>query len=186
MASLDAERRRVADELERLQKEAAALGEDRARILDRCTVIAQQMNAFQAQLPESAAIGGLVDVDPQDLTFYVGNGRWDHTLGEERRVLFFLAYHFGLFRVESLRQSPYPGLAILDNPFQQDLPDFQVQAALAVLSDSVGALGDRQLIVATRRPLEALVANRIPFQRQFNPRSPKDGSGTSSTTGPKP
>jgi hypothetical protein len=62
-------------------------------------------------------------------------------------------------------------LAILDNPFQQDVPDSHVEAALAVLSGAVANLGSNQLIVATRRELPSLQANRILFATQYNPQS---------------
>jgi hypothetical protein len=169
VAAIDAERQRVASELQRLEDEVAAAGEDRATILDRCNVTAQEMNQFQAQLPEPARIGGLVDIDPQDMGFYVGRGRWDHTLGEERRVVFFLAYHYALYALAGIRETPFPRLAILDNPFQQDVPERQVEAALDVLATSVSRLPGTQLIVATRRELPSLEANRIRFNTQFNP-----------------
>jgi hypothetical protein len=168
VATLDEERRRVAAELDRVQREALAIDSDRAKVLDRCRLTAEQMNAFQAQLPQHAQIGGLVDVDPQDLTFYVGRGRWDQTLGEERRVVFFLSYHYALFTMNAARGTPFPNLAMLDNPFQQDVPESHVLSALRILNSTVTALG-QQVLIATRRELPGIEGHRIRLTHQFNP-----------------
>jgi hypothetical protein len=168
VTAIDAEILRIEQALEQLQVAAAIIDRERALIRDRCDGLATQMNIFSDALSGDAPLGGPVSIDPRDLTFYIGSGQWQYTLGDERKVLFFLAYHYGLLELASALDTPFPRLAILDNPFQQDVPVSQVEAALSLLAEHCARNESSQVIVTSRRPVPALDANRITFSRQFN------------------
>jgi len=127
------------------------------------------MNEFIDSLDSPDGIGGLVSISERDFTFYVGREEWENALGNERRVLFLLAYHYAYLRLASEEDVPHPQFVILDNPFQQDVDPLLVQQGLEQLSRVCDQREGFQVIVATRRRLQNIGAHRISFDRVFNP-----------------
>lgn len=169
VGKLESERLAVEERLDQLRVALAQHQPNRGLILERTSALARHMNEFISRLPTPEGIGGPVTVDPTDLGFYVGRESWENALGNERRVLFLLAYHYGLLRLAAEGQSLYPGLVVLDNPFQQDVPDAVVIRGLELFAECCRSSDGLQVIVATRRELPNLTAHRIYFEQVFNP-----------------
>lgn len=166
---LDRERQAVEEKLHQLRTTAAARSTDRGLIIARTNRLGELMNEFVGQLPMPEGIGGAVSVDTTDFSFYVGREAWDHALGNERRVIFLLAYHYALLKLAVEEDTPHPRLVILDNPFQQDVDPHLVTLGLELLRQCCEGREDMQLIVTTRRRLPEISAHRIDFERVFNP-----------------
>jgi chromosome segregation ATPase len=168
MDRVDDRIRSTDEQLEQLRREAVEMSQERAFVRERCDVMAGAMNRFVDAMPGDQGLGGAITIDPNDMTFYVGSTEWRYALGDERRVLFFLAYHSGLLYIADRFETPFPALALLDNPFQQDVPISQVESALEHLANQVASAEAGQVIVASRRPLPQLDVARQTFTRQFN------------------
>lgn len=168
MDRIDEEIRATEAELDDLRRVAVGMSHERTLVRERCDALAGSMNRFLDDLPGEQGLGGAVTIDPADMTFFVGSTEWRYALGDERRVLFFLAYQAGLLALARPYDTPYPSLALLDNPFQQDVPVSQVETALERLASQVDSPDAGQVIVASRRPLPRLDVNRIQLTTQFN------------------
>lgn len=122
-------------EVERLTGLAIADGQMSSDAAERCGALADRMNEFLTGFQGRGWVEGLVTISTDNLTFYVGTRPWDQKLGAEARVLFFLAYSFGLLHLEAdlnVQGCP-PRVLLLDNPYQQGLP-------LDVVLDAVNRL----------------------------------------------
>lgn len=181
MVTLDARRRAVEQHLAEIRQEAGSRRSDTGLITSRTTRFAALMNEFVDQLGPTGAIGGLVSLSQQDFSFYVGREQWEHALGSERRVLFFLAYHYAYLKLTTEADIPHPGFVILDNPFQHDLDPVLVEDALTRFDELCRDHSNLQVIVAVAagRELPGLEAHRVAFHRVFNPEP-----GTDSATEP--
>ncbi len=167
VARLERERQDLERELSNLQTEAAKNRADRGMVVARTNVLAAKLNECAAGL--AGGLGGIVSIDPDTFTFYVGSEDWDVGLGNERRVLFLMAYQYGLLSLTGQEGWRYPGLLILDNPFQQDVEPALVESAISLVASLCEANPRLQVLIATRRDLPSLAANRIHFTRTFNP-----------------
>lgn len=166
---IDARQRSVDERLGELRREVLSQPSDTGLITSRTTRFASLMNEFIDQLGSPEGVGGLISLSDSDFGFYVGRERWENALGNERRVLFLLAYHYAYLRLATEQAIPHPGLAVLDNPFQQDVNPALIQNALGVLAKLCEGQDGIQVIVATRRSLPDLLAHRVTFERVFNP-----------------
>jgi len=172
---IEKERILLEEELGRLRAQTALQVSDRGLIAERTGQLAQSMNEFVSRLPLQAGLGGLITIDPSDFSFYVGKELWSTGLGNERRVLFLLAYHYAGLVLSNLPGVPHPGFAILDNPFQQDVSPNFVQEGLDELATLMTGDTGVQVIVATRRDLEPIPANRLHLRTVYNPEAlPKE------------
>ncbi|MEV0449232.1 hypothetical protein [Streptomyces sp. NPDC050600] len=104
--------------------------------VDRCSVFAERMNSFLADFRGDVWVRSDVSIRDSDLTFYVGTRPWDQALGAEAKVLFFLAYSYAtLFLEHDLdRECAFPGLLLLDIPFQQGIDQDVVRHVLMKLA----------------------------------------------------
>ncbi|MFF3891279.1 hypothetical protein [Streptomyces sp. NPDC001914] len=111
--------------------------------IDRCALFADRMNEFLNRHRDDVWVAGNVAISADDLTFYVGTRPWNQVLGAEARVLFFLAYSRALlFLARDLGgDCPYPGLLMLDNPFQQGIASDVVHEVLRDIADAAQATG---------------------------------------------
>jgi hypothetical protein len=110
-------------EVDRLSHLAEADERRSSDATTRCATLADRMNEFLAGFQSPGWTEGPVTISADDLTFYVGTRPWNEKLGAEARVLFFLAYSYGLLHIDrdlSDRACP-PGMLLLDNPYQQGL-----------------------------------------------------------------
>lgn len=169
VASLDAHRLALTSQVEDLRQAAIVHHEKSGILVERTNMFAEVMSSFLRGLPSVSQRWGLISVDPQTFTFFVGRELWQNALGEERKVLFLLAYQYAYLYLSAREEMPYPGLAILDNPFQQDAPEDQVEDALSALAKLCGEDPSLQVIVTTRRSVKGILGRRIRFDRVFNP-----------------
>ncbi|MGW7197661.1 hypothetical protein [Streptomyces chryseus] len=95
-----------------------------------------------------------VSIRDTDLAFYVGSRPWDQGLGAEAKVLFFLAYSYAtLFLEKNLdRECAFPGLLMLDNPYQQVIAADVVRQALTELAEAARPTGTQVISTQTLRP----------------------------------
>ena len=178
VSTLEREQLQVGERLARLRAAAEVRVTDRGLIMERTSRLAGYMNLFVDNLPPDGRLGGSITVDPESLEFFVGRDRWEHVLGEERKVPFLLAYHYAYLRMSIDDDVPFPRLVILDNPFQQDVSDIVVENCLKQFSDLCSGRLDLQVIVivGSQRVLPELRAARVEFPTEFNP-EPDGGEG---------
>jgi hypothetical protein len=169
VSELDAKRATVEQRVAELKSTSAARAPRIGLIHTRTSRLAEFMNQFVNRLSIVGGIGGLVSISDLDFEFYVGQPRWDQTLGGERLVLFLLAYHYAYLRLVQEEEIPHPGLVIFDNPFQQDVLPHLVQEGLQQFADLCQGDDRLQVILTTSRQLQDLHAHRIRFERVFNP-----------------
>ncbi|WP_314249836.1 hypothetical protein [Streptomyces sp. DSM 40907] len=131
------------------------------------------MNSFLACYRDTLWVNRDVSIRDTDLTFYVGSRPWDQGLGAEAKVLFFLAYSYAtLFLNEDLDQEcAFPGLLLLDNPYQQGIAADVVRQALIELAEAA-ALQVRRSSVPRRssRPAPLRPSAKSPCQGSMPPR----------------
>lgn len=120
---------------------------------ERCAVFADRMNEFLQRYREHGWLQGAVAISDSDLTFYVGTRPWNQALGAETKVLFFLAYSYAtLFLASDLDQEcAFPGLLLLDNPYQQGIDPSVVQTVLKDLAEAARLTGT-QVITTQATP----------------------------------
>ncbi|ROR33852.1 hypothetical protein [Kitasatospora cineracea] len=111
--------------------------------LDRCALFAERMNEFLDRHRADVWVDGNVAISADDLTFYVGTRPWHQALGAEATVLFFLAYSRALlFLAKDMDgDCPYPGLLMLDNPFQQGIANEVVHGVLRDIAKAAEETG---------------------------------------------
>ncbi|CAM5660531.1 hypothetical protein [Streptomyces griseorubiginosus] len=116
---------------------------------ERCAVFADRMNSFLQRYRENW-VRGDVTISDSDLTFYVGTRPWNQALGAEPKVLFFLAYSYAtLFIAADLdEECAFPGLLMLDNPYQQGLEPDVVRAILKDMASAAHMTGTQ--IISTQ------------------------------------
>jgi hypothetical protein len=121
--------------------------------VDRCELFADRMNGFLARYRDNVWVTGDVSIRDTDLTFYVGTRPWNQGLGAEAKVLFFLAYSYAtLFLERDLDQEcAFPGLLLLDNPYQQGINPAVVRR---VLEDLATAARDTRTQVISTQALQ--------------------------------
>ena len=111
-----------------------------------------------------------VTISPDDLTFYVGTRPWHQSLGAEAKVLFFLAYSRALlFLNQDLgNECAYPGLLMLDNPFQQGISASLIRDAVSELA-RVAQITGAQIIGAQAAPVtyNSTLINEINMPRTY-------------------
>lgn len=148
-------------EVERLTGLAIAETQMASDAADRCSRLADRMNEFLTGFQDRGWVQGLVTISTDDLTFYVGTRPWDQQLGAEARVLFFLAYCFGLLHLDAdlnSRACP-PGVLLLDNPYQQGLPANVVLNAVNRLASAAHQHGV-QVVLTQARSASGITAPR--------------------------
>jgi len=144
--NVDALRKKVETARARLTKieQANIEREENAELVAaRCDRFANWMNEFLAGLEVEPWRFGPVVLRPEDMEFVVKGRPWREHLGGETKVSFFLAYHYALLKLSTLDAPDVraPGLAILDNPIQQGVPDAAVTEGLQALEDCAAATG---------------------------------------------
>jgi hypothetical protein len=153
--------------LDALETSRNSISTTRGILQERSSEFALSMQEFINDLDLPGGLGGRIEIDPSDMTFYVGREPWHNALGDERRVLFFLAYHYAHLDLFGRHLIPHPGIVVLDNPFQHDVPSDLVIQGIRNLVE-IASSSDAQIILATRRGLDELAANRIYFDDEFN------------------
>ncbi|MEV4660125.1 hypothetical protein [Micromonospora sp. NPDC049301] len=152
-------------EVARLTRLAALDADASADIPDRCGVLADHMNSFLRHFRDRGWVAGQVTISGDELAFYVGTRPWDHSLGAEARVLFFLAYSYAILRLtdaEDRRTCP-PGILLLDNPYQQGLPADVVVHAIGRIGTAADQVGG-QVILTQARPVSGITAPHASIQ----------------------
>jgi hypothetical protein len=131
------------DRLNRLKQQLDETPTTGRNPIDRCALFADRMNEFLNRHRDDVWVAGNVAISVDDLTFYVGTRPWNQVLGAEARVLFFLAYSRALlFLAQDLGDDgPYPGLLMLDNPFQQGIASEVVHEVLRDIANAAEATG---------------------------------------------
>ncbi|WP_369199275.1 hypothetical protein [Streptomyces sp. PU-14G] len=126
-----------------LGQEPAAVAAASLASVERCAVFAERMNEFLHRYRERGWVKGASTINDSDLTFYVGTRPWDQALGAETKVLFFLAYSYAtLFLASDLdEEAAFPGLLLLDNPYQQGIGNTVVDDVLRDLANAAQATG---------------------------------------------
>ncbi|MFE5030044.1 hypothetical protein ACFRAO_43865 [Streptomyces sp. NPDC056656] len=119
---------------------------------ERCHRFAERMNGFLANYADSVWLSRDVSIRDSDLTFYVGSRPWDQALGAEAKVLFFLAYSYAtLFIERDLDQEcAFPGVLLLDNPYQQGIDDDVVRNVLTEIAEAAHETGTQ--VISTQVP----------------------------------
>jgi hypothetical protein len=169
VADLDEQIRSIENQISELQTASNDAPIDFGLARRRCSMISEIMNQFISDIPSERGVFGPITLVPQSVDFYVGSDQWNAALGNERRVLFLLAYHYAQIVLATEENTPHPMVIILDNPFQQDVPDDAVEQAIQLLSSCCARDSRVQIIIATRRQMNSIDANRIQFTHQFNP-----------------
>ncbi|WP_327372366.1 hypothetical protein [Streptomyces sp. NBC_01217] len=143
--------------VERIEKEQANSTASGLSPMDRCSIFADRMNGFLARYRDTLWVAGQVSIRDTDLTFYVGSKPWDQGLGAEAKVLFFLAYSYATLFLESDldEECAFPGLLLLDNPYQQGIAASVVHQALTELAEAAHATGTQVISTQTLRPPSA-------------------------------
>ncbi|GGW13075.1 hypothetical protein GCM10018980_76370 [Streptomyces capoamus] len=123
-----------------------------AKPADRCAAFAERMNLFLEEFRGDPWVDRDVSIRDRDLTFYVGTRPWDDALGAEAKVLFFLAYSYAtLFLQHDLDdECAFPGLLLLDNPYQQGIEEDVVRRVLHKLAQAASETGTQ--IISTQAP----------------------------------
>ncbi|MEV6319339.1 hypothetical protein [Streptomyces sp. NPDC051776] len=139
--------------VDQIEKHQPTSGSPVLRPTDRCSAFADRMNAFLARYRDSLWVNRDVSIRDTDLTFYVGSRPWDQGLGAEAKVLFFLAYSYAtLFLDRDLDQEcAFPGLLLLDNPYQQGIARDVVRSALIELAEAARDTGTQVISTQTAR-----------------------------------
>ncbi|MEU4134453.1 hypothetical protein [Streptomyces wuyuanensis] len=122
--------------------------------VDRCELFADRMNGFLARYRDNVWVTGDVSIRDTDLTFYVGTRPWNQGLGAEAKVLFFLAYSYAtLFLERDLDQEcAFPGLLLLDNPYQQGINPAVVRRVLEDLATAARDTGTQVISTQALQP----------------------------------
>ncbi|MFZ3572310.1 hypothetical protein ACOKM5_35870 [Streptomyces sp. BH097] len=128
---------------------------------DRCALFADRMNSFLGRYRGHGWVNGSVTISDSDLTFYVGTRPWNQILGAELRVLFFLAYSYAcLFLANDLdEESAFPGLLMLDNPFQQGIDANVIKSGLQDLGQAAQATGAQ--VITTQALSETITGEHV-------------------------
>jgi hypothetical protein len=131
------------DRLNRLKQQLDETPTTGRNPIDRCALFADRMNEFLNRHRDDVWVAGNVAISVDDLTFYVGTRPWNQVLGAEARVLFFLAYSRALLLLaqDLGDDGPYPGLLMLDNPFQQGIASEVVHEVLRDIANAAEATG---------------------------------------------
>ncbi|WP_413116252.1 hypothetical protein ACK1X7_37095 [Streptomyces sp. CY1] len=125
---------------------------------ERCARFAKRMNEFLAPYRSSLWVSGDVSIRDTDLTFYVGSRPWHDALGAAAKVLFFLAYSYAtLYLARDLdEECAFPGLLLLDNPYQQGIDEHIVMDVLTKVAQAAEDTGTQvistQQLVQPRPP----------------------------------
>jgi hypothetical protein len=157
-------------ELDRVTRLAALDAHASSDVPNRCATLADHMNTFLRHFRDRGWVSGQVTISGDDLTFYVGTRPWDHSLGAEARVLFFLAYSYAILRLtdtEDRRTCP-PGILLLDNPYQQGLPADVVTEAISRIGAAADQVGG-QVVLTQARQIRGISAPHaeIRMQREY-------------------
>ncbi|WP_244927922.1 hypothetical protein [Nocardioides sp. W7] len=146
-------------EVTRLEELATQETTARSDAQRNCSALADRMNEFLVAFNGRGWIGQQVTIAADDLTFYVGTRPWDESLGAEAKVLFFLAYSYGLVRLSGANDPSFcvPGLVILDNPHQHGLGPAIVADAISRIGNEAVRLG-AQVIVTQVGHSESITA----------------------------
>ncbi|MFD9396190.1 hypothetical protein ACFWBB_37260 [Streptomyces sp. NPDC060000] len=128
---------------------------------ERCARFAKRMNDFLSPYRTTQWVEGDVSIRDTDLTFYVGSRPWHDALGAAPTVLFFLAYSYAtLYLTHDLDQEcAFPGLLLLDNPYQQGVDEHVVIDVLTRIADAAENTGTQ--VISTQQ----LVQPRPPRDR---------------------
>ncbi|MFE5556719.1 hypothetical protein [Streptomyces sp. NPDC056544] len=112
------------------------------------------MNRFLAEFQGDPWVDRLVSITDSDLAFYVGTRPWDQALGVEAKVLFFLAYSYAtLFLQRDLdKECAFPGLLLLDNPYQQGIDESVVRRVLHMLAQAASETGTQVISTQALTP----------------------------------
>lgn len=131
--------------LDELTTQEAAARSDAQR---SCSALADRMNEFLSAFNGRGWIGQNVTITAEDLTFYVGTRPWDESLGAEAKVLFFLAYTYGLVRLSAATEPAFcvPGVVILDNPYQHGLDPAVVAEAISRIGKEAAKVGAQAIV----------------------------------------
>ncbi|MFF4874180.1 hypothetical protein [Streptomyces sp. NPDC000961] len=154
---------RVVDDLTNRPPSAHTAGQS---AVDRCSAFADRMNSFLAEFQGDVWMRSDVSIRDSDLTFYVGTRPWDQALGAEAKVLFFLAYSYAtLFLERDLdRECAFPGLLLLDNPYQQGIDQNVVRRVLLKLADAAQETGSQVISTqAVEPPMNPRTIRQIPM-----------------------
>ncbi|MFC7978893.1 hypothetical protein ACPCAE_00855 [Streptomyces cinereoruber] len=137
-----------------LDNEASAPLVAGAKPTDRCSAFADRMNGFLAEFRGDPWVDHDVSIRDSDLTFYVGTRPWDQALGAEAKVLFFLAYSYAtLFLEHDLDdECAFPGLLLLDNPYQQGIDENVVRRVLRTLAQAASETGTQVISTQALTP----------------------------------
>jgi hypothetical protein len=155
------------EELDRLTRLAALDVLASSDIPNRCAAMADHMNTFLRHFRDRGWVTGQVTISGEDLTFYVGTRPWDHSLGAEARVLFFLAYSYALLQLtdtEDQHACP-PGILLLDNPYQQGLPADVVAEAVSRIGAAADQIGG-QVVLTQARQARGIIAPHASIRMQ--------------------
>lgn len=138
--------------------------------LERCALVAERMNEFLHRYRERGWVKGAITINDGDLTFYVGTRPWDQALGAETKVLFFLAYSYAtLFLASDLdEEAAFPGLLLVDNPYQQGIDTAVVDNVLRDLATAARATGTQ--IISTQAvpvPRDSATIREIHMPREY-------------------
>ncbi|MET9466556.1 hypothetical protein ABZY44_17465 [Streptomyces sp. NPDC006544] len=136
----------------------------------RCSAFADRMNEFLEEFRGDAWLDRDVSIRHSDLTFYVGTRPWDQALGAEAKVLFFLAYSYAtLFLDRDLdEECAFPGLLLLDNPYQQGIDENVVRRVLHKLAQAARDTGTQVISTQAHPPkADAKAIRMIPMPRVY-------------------
>jgi hypothetical protein len=137
---------------------------------DRCSVFADRMNRFLEEFRGNPWVDRDVSIRDSDLTFYVGTRPWDQALGAEAKVLFFLAYSYAtLFLQHDLDdECAFPGLLLLDNPYQQGIDENVVRRVLHMFAQAASETGTQVISTqALTPPASPETIRVIPMPRVY-------------------
>ncbi|MFF1594698.1 hypothetical protein ACFVY0_42520 [Streptomyces sp. NPDC058286] len=118
---------------------------------ERCARFAKRMNDFLAPYRSSLWVKGDVSIRDTDLTFYVGSRPWNQALGAAPTVLFFLAYSYAILHLahDLDRDCAFPGVLLLDNPYQQGIDEHIVIDVLTKLAQAAEETGTQ--VISTQQ-----------------------------------
>ena len=153
-----AEAIQAAEDLDNLRRQRDDYPTSDRTPIDRCASFADRMNEFLTRHRNDVWVAGNVAISVDDLNFYVGTRPWNQVLGAEARVLFFLAYSRALLflAADMGGDCPYPGLLLLDNPFQQGIAAEVVHDVLRDMAEAAHITGS-QIISTQAVPVPRLV-----------------------------
>ncbi|MGC0400461.1 hypothetical protein RKD27_003105 [Streptomyces sp. SAI-126] len=164
--TLDSAQRAVSE----LDSDTAAPVVNGPKPTDRCSVFADRMNRFLGEFRGDPWVDRDVSIRDSDLTFYVGTRPWDQALGAEAKVLFFLAYSYAaLFLEHDLDdECAFPGLLLLDNPYQQGIDENVVRRVLHILAQAARDTGTQVISTqALTPPADPKTIRVIPMPRVY-------------------